>query len=72
MTISKIMTLRLEEAQAAILEMVARADGQSLTEAVRAAIDAQIAQRRTDKDFQDRLADIIQEGREVLLERLAR
>lgn len=71
MTISKIMTLRLEEAQAATLEMVARADGQSLTEAVRAAIDAHIAQRRTDKDFQDRLADIIQEGREVL-ERLAR
>jgi hypothetical protein len=71
MTISKIMTLRLEEAQAATLEMVARADGQSLTEAVRAAIDAYIAQRRTDKDFQDRLGDIIQEGREVL-ERLAR
>jgi hypothetical protein len=70
MTISKIMTLRLEEAQAATLEMVARADGQSLTEAVRAAIDAYIAQRRTDKDFQDRLGDIIQEGREVL-ERLA-
>jgi hypothetical protein len=68
---SKIMTLRLDDAQAATLEMVARADGQSLTEAVRDAIDAHVEQRRSDKDFQDRLADIIREDQEVL-ERLAR
>jgi Ribbon-helix-helix protein, copG family len=68
---SKIMTLRLDEAQAATLEMVARADGQSLTETVRAAIDAHVEQRRADKDFQDRLSDIIREDQEIL-ERLAR
>ena len=68
---SKIMTLRLDDAQAATLEMVARADGRSLTEAVRDAIDAHVEQRRSDKDFQDRLADIIREDQEVL-ERLAR
>jgi len=68
---SKIMTLRLDDAQAATIEMVARADGQSLTEAVRAAIDAHVEARRADKDFQDRLSDIIREDQEIL-ERLAR
>lgn len=67
----KTMTLRLEDAQAATLEMVARADSRSVTETVRDAIDALIAERRADKDFQDRLADILREEREVL-ERLSR
>jgi hypothetical protein len=67
---SKIMTLRLDEAQAATLEMVARADNKSLTDTVRDAIESHIEQRRSDKDFQDRLADILEEDRDVI-ERLA-
>lgn len=67
----KTMTLRLSEEQAATLEMVARCDGQSLTDAVRTAIEGHIEQRRDDKDFQGRLGDILREDREVL-ERLAR
>jgi hypothetical protein len=68
---TKIMSLRLDEAQAATLEMIARADGQSLTEAVRSAIDAHVEQRRSDAEFQERLANIIREDQEIL-ERLAR
>jgi hypothetical protein len=51
----KTMTLRLDDERAATLELVARADDQSLTEAVRAAIDAHIDERRRDKAFMDRL-----------------
>jgi hypothetical protein len=67
---TKAMTLRLSADKAAELEAVARADGQTVTEAVRDAIDARIAQRRKDKGFQDRLRRIIDEDR-AILERLA-
>lgn len=63
------MTLRLPVDKAAELEAVARADGQTVTEAVRDAIDARIAQRRKDKGFQHRLRRIIDEDR-AILERL--
>ncbi len=52
----KTMTLRLDDERAATLELVARADDQSLTEAVRAAIDDHIEKRRNDKAFMERLA----------------
>jgi hypothetical protein len=52
---AKTMTLRLTDEQAATLELVARTDGQTLTEAVRVAIDAHIAERRRDEDFKERL-----------------
>lgn len=68
---AKTMTLRLEDEQAATLELLARADDQSVTEAVRAAIDAHIEERRRDKDFRERLRRRHEEE-SALYERLAR
>jgi predicted DNA-binding protein len=67
----KTMTLRLTDEQAATLELVARADGHTLTEAVRVAIDAHIEQRRKDKHFKERLRRRHEQER-ALYERLAR
>lgn len=68
---AKTMTLRLDDERAAMLEMVARADDKSVTDAVRAAIDAHIETRRSDADFMDRLRRRHEQERE-LYERLAR
>lgn len=68
---AKTMTLRLTDEQAATLELVARADEQTITDAVRAAIDAHIAERRRDKDFKERLRRRHEQER-ALYERLAR
>jgi hypothetical protein len=65
------MTLRLDDERAATLELVARADDQSVTEAVRVAIDAHIEERRRDKDFKERLQRRHEEER-ALYERLSR
>jgi len=51
----KTMTLRLTDEQAATLDLVARAEDQTVTEAARTAIDAHIAERRRDKEFKERL-----------------
>lgn len=51
----RTMTLRLTDEQAAMLDLVARADGQTVTEAVRTAIDAHIDERRRDDEFRERL-----------------
>jgi hypothetical protein len=68
---AKTMTLRLDDERAATLELVARADDQSVTEAVRVAIDAHIEERRRDKDFKERLQRRHEEER-ALYERLSR
>jgi hypothetical protein len=70
MLMAKTMTLRLDDERAATLELVARADDQTVTEAVRVAIDAHIEQRRRDKDFKERLRRRHEEERS-LYERLA-
>jgi hypothetical protein len=70
MHMSKTMTLRLEDEQAATLELVARADDQTLTEAVRTAIDEHIEARRRDRAFIERLRARHEQERE-LFERLA-
>jgi predicted transcriptional regulator len=67
----KTMTLRLDDERAATLELVARADDQTLTEAVRVAIDEHIERRRHDKDFIERLRKRHEDERE-LYERLSR
>ncbi|HSZ15164.1 MAG TPA: hypothetical protein VK790_14095 [Solirubrobacteraceae bacterium] len=67
---AKTMTLRLTHEQASTLELVARADGQTITEAVRVAIDAHIAERRNDKEFKERLRRRHEDER-ALYERLA-
>ncbi len=64
------MTLRLADDQAALLEAMARVDEVSVSEAIRAAIDAQLAARRADPDFQLRLHRLI-EVNQRWLEQLA-
>lgn len=66
----KAMSLRLDDDQAAALEMVAKADGQTVSDAVRDAIDAHIERRRKDTAFKQRLDRIIERERAVL-DRLA-
>jgi len=68
---AKTMTLRLEDEQAATLELVARADNQNITDAVRAAIDEHIDARRRDAAFIERLQARHEQERE-LYQRLAR
>jgi len=67
----RTMTLRLTDEQAATLDAVARADDQTVTEAVRTAIDAHIQERRRDKDFKERLRRRHEEER-ALYERLSK
>jgi hypothetical protein len=67
----KTMTLRLDDERAALLELVARADDKSLTEAVRDAIDRHIEERRKDEQFKERLRQRHETERR-LYERLAR
>lgn len=67
---SKSMTLRLDDEQAQMLELVARADDKTMTEAVRAAIDAHIQERRKDEAFMGRMK-ARQEREAALYKRLA-
>ncbi|HTZ88516.1 MAG TPA: hypothetical protein VMB05_17770 [Solirubrobacteraceae bacterium] len=66
----RTMTLRLTDEQAAVLDLVARADDQTVTEAVRTAIDAHIEARRRDEGFMDRLRARHEQER-ALYERLS-
>jgi post-segregation antitoxin (ccd killing protein) len=68
---TKNMTLRLTAEQAAELEAVARAEGVSVSDAVREAIAAHIERKRNDTAFRERLRAVMQRDREIL-ERLAR
>jgi Arc/MetJ-type ribon-helix-helix transcriptional regulator len=65
------MTLRLPDEQARELEMVATADGVSVSDAIRTAIEDHIEARRNDAEFQQRLRRNLEEQR-AILERLAR
>jgi hypothetical protein len=65
------MTLRLDDERAATLELMARAEDKTMTDAVKAAIDALIEDRRKDKAFMDRLRER-QERERALYERLAK
>jgi predicted transcriptional regulator len=67
---AKTMTLRLDDDQAATLELIARAEDQTMTDTVRAAINDHINARRADKDFMKRLHDRHQAEQE-LYKRLA-
>ncbi len=66
----KTMTLRIEDVQARELELAARADRIPVSSFVRDAIEAQIAARRSDDGFKERLRGMMEEDREIL-ERLA-
>jgi predicted DNA-binding protein len=60
------MSLRLPEPMAAELAAVARTDDMPISEAVREAIEKHIAERRADKDFQQRLKKRLEDDREIL------
>jgi len=62
---------RLTAEQADGLEAVARAEGISVSDAVRDAIASHIERRRNDKTFRERLRAVLERDREIL-ERLTR
>jgi predicted DNA-binding protein len=62
----KNMTLRLPAEQAAELEAVARAEGISVSDAVREAITEHIERKRKDKAFRERLRAVMDRDREIL------
>jgi len=66
----KTLSLRLPDEQAATLDLVARVDGQTFTDAVRQAIDEHIEARRSDQAFRDRL-QALREQEADLYKRLA-
>ncbi len=67
----KNMTLRLPKNQADELEAVARAEGMTVSDAVRKAITEHIDRKRKDKAFRERLEAVMQRDREIL-DRLSR
>jgi len=66
----KNMTLRLSTSQAHELEAVARAEGVTVSDAVREAIAEHIERKRKDKAFRERLKTVLERDREIL-DRLA-
>ena len=70
MATTRTTTIRQDAQQAAELDAVAKVDGVSTSEAIRAAIAEHIDKRRRDPAFQDRLRRILEEER-VVLEQLA-
>jgi predicted DNA-binding protein len=67
---TKVLSLRLPEEIATEIAAVARADGVSVSRAIREAIEQHIATRRADKTFKERLQQRLKEDREIF-ERLA-
>ena len=67
---TRATTLRLPGPTAEALEIVARADNQSVSEAVRQAVVEHIRARRADPEFQQSLRHLLDSQREVF-ERLA-
>jgi antitoxin component of RelBE/YafQ-DinJ toxin-antitoxin module len=65
-TATKAMSLRLDQALAAELSAVARADEMTISDAVREAVTKHIAERRVDPDFQKSLKRRLEEDRRVL------
>ena len=62
----KNMTLRLAAEQADELEAVARAEGISVSDAVREAIAEHIERKRRDTAFRERLRMVVERDREIL------
>ncbi len=63
---TKSMTIRLSDSQAAQLEAVSAAEGIPVSAAIRAAIDRDIAARRKDVAFQKRLRASIERNQRIL------
>ena len=67
---TKVLSLRLPEEIATEIAAVARANGVSISRAIRMAVEDYVIAQRADKNFKARLARRLEEDRE-LLERLA-
>jgi metal-responsive CopG/Arc/MetJ family transcriptional regulator len=65
-TETRAMSLRIPEDQARALDAVAMAEQTSVSEVIRDAIAERIAQKRKDKDFQERLKRAVERNREAL------
>lgn len=63
---TRAMSLRIPEDQARALDAVAMAEQTSVSEVIRDAIAERIAQKRKDKDFQERLQRAVERNREAL------
>jgi len=63
---AKAMTIRLSPEQAELLETVASVDSRPVSEVIRSAIDAHIAQRQQSTDFQAGLLSQIERAQRLL------
>jgi predicted DNA-binding protein len=63
---AKAMTLRLPTEQAETLEAIAQANGSTVAEEVRTAIQDRINALRHDQEFQARLRDHLERNKEIL------
>jgi predicted transcriptional regulator len=63
---TKVLSLRLPEEIAAEIAAVARANGVSVSRAIRMAIEDYVAVQRADKAFKARLQKRLEEDRELL------
>ena len=68
---TKVLSLRLPEEIATEIAAVARANGVSISRAIRMAIEDYVAAQRSDGAFKKRLQERLEEDRE-LLERFAK
>lgn len=66
----KNMTIRLDDDQADALEAVSAADGVSMAESIRTAIEEHIKAKRKDRAFQARLRASLERNQRIL-EKLA-
>ncbi|HET8815270.1 MAG TPA: ribbon-helix-helix domain-containing protein [Solirubrobacterales bacterium] len=62
----RVISVRMPDELAEQIDAMARAEGVSVSEAMRAAAYRYIATRRSDHDFQERLRKRLEEDREVL------
>lgn len=63
---TKVISIRVPSELAAQIDAVARAEGVSISETMRAAAYRYITFRRADHDFKERLKKRVEEDREVL------
>ena len=59
----KTLTLRLEDEKAQALDTLAMAEGASVSQVIREAIDEQIEKRRQDPEFQERLQRVYERNK---------
>ena len=63
---TKVISIRIPDELAAHIDAMARAEGVSVSEAMRAAAYRYIATRRADQDFKERLRKRLEEDAEIL------